>query len=349
MKIMETEEKLFKILAEYGRIHEDDMEILYSSRKYMQERLNQMIEEKYLKEINAIVKEDGDKKTVKARDMKLIQLTSKGKKEVADIGVIIRKPITTTIGAMEKQRKQTKTAVILDKMGIPVLETEYSKGNMEKWFEQSSVVKKNCDTLNNHSRMMGILYSPGGDYAVYNIGDGTGKWYISEERTILNVRQYDRQISEMVIFVKDKNAQENFEAIISKSKDNSFLIGTELKTCSILTDDADGYEMLMNMTNKDWKKRIAEYCLNDGAVEEPTIKFADYKYKDKHVVIMVHNCMVRRKSIQSYQSVMQYTRNEGKDVLIICLDNQYLYYRKMLPNVEKKTISQEKVNEICNA
>ena len=86
MKIMETEEKLFKILAEYGRIHEDDMEILYSSRKYMQERLNQMIEEKYLKEVNAIVKEDGDKKTVIARDMKLIQLASKGKKVVADIG-----------------------------------------------------------------------------------------------------------------------------------------------------------------------------------------------------------------------------------------------------------------------
>ena len=65
---------------------------------------------------------------------------------------------------MEKQRKQTRTAVILDKMGIPVLDTEYREEEKEKWFEQSSVVKKNCDTLNNHSRMMGILYSPGGFY-----------------------------------------------------------------------------------------------------------------------------------------------------------------------------------------
>ncbi len=29
MEIMETEKKLFKILAEYGRIHEEDIIIIY--------------------------------------------------------------------------------------------------------------------------------------------------------------------------------------------------------------------------------------------------------------------------------------------------------------------------------
>lgn len=342
-------------MAEYGRIHEDDMLHLYKSYQYGRRRLKSLLDEKYIREVEAIVQKDGAKdgvkKTVKVKNFSMLQLTSKGKALVEADGVKVSSPATTRLVAMEKQKKQTRAAVMLSKNGIEILEANYSNGEYSTWFEQSSIVKKHSAALNNHSRILGIIYSPGGDYGIYNVGDGTGKWYMSEEGSLLNVERYGRNINKTIVLVKGDKAQSNFEEIITeidkRTKDRTYNIPQGIKTLSILNDSEVGYEMIKNMTQKDWKLKIAKYALRKGIIDEATARFADYRYDNKHVVIMVHNCIVARENIKAYQVLMADTRTQGKDVLIICLKSQLEYFGKELPYTYKVAIKDEMINSIC--
>jgi len=371
MIIMGTEEKLFKILAEYGRIHEKDIVQLYSTYHYARKRIKQMIDHKYLKAVHAITGYSEAKKSKKLK-YKLVQLTAKGRRTIEDTGIIFSAPVTTRIVSMEKQRKQTKTAVILDKLGIEILESNYNnyqdKTDM-KWFEQSTVVKQHSKALDNHSRIMGILYSPGGDYAVYNIGNGTGKWYVSEEGTITGVTRYEREINKMIIMVKGSKmedaikAQEAFEENIyreidKRTRNRTFVLPSGINMCAILSDDEKGYEMLENMTYKDWKLKIAQYCLGASEVKAPKVRSADFCYKEWNVYIMVHNDLDARENIKNYQFLMASSSKAGRDVIIICLDTDEEYYKNLFTiytekgkevTVEIISISREEVKEVCRA
>lgn len=444
MEIKETEKKLFKILTEYGRIHEDDILILYRTYHYGRKRIRQMFAEKYLKTVNAVIEDEGannvtsksrkgnnsslinkavqgvinvvnesevnnnlevnwkaDEGDIDVTDGKeendisavrskgnegvrkskrlkysLVQLTAKAKKEIKDEELIFYPHVTTRIVSMEKQRKQTKTALILDKLGIEILESNYNQYDDrtdKKWFEQSTAVKQHSKALNNHSRIMGILYSPGGDYAIYNIGDGTGKWYISEEGTITEVNRYGREISKMIIMVKSSKAEDTIKAqkafeeniyreIDKRTKDRTFVLPTGINMCSILPDDEKGYEMLENMTYKDWKLKIAQYCLGASEVKEAKIMSADFSCREWNVYIMVHNDLDARENIKNYQAQMANTRTAGRDVIIICLDTDEEYYKNLFSIYTKKEkevikevtvkiipISREEVKEVCRA
>ncbi len=90
MEIMETEKKLFKILAEYGRIHEEDIIVLYKTYHYARKRIRQMFAEKYIKSVNIIVEDEGDiNVTDKSRRSNYSALISKG--DEVDIDVISKR------------------------------------------------------------------------------------------------------------------------------------------------------------------------------------------------------------------------------------------------------------------
>ena len=90
MEIMEKEKKLFKILAEYGRIHEEDIIVLYKTYHYARKRIRQMFAEKYIKSVNIIVEDEGDiNVTDKSRRSNYSTLISKG--DEVDIDVISKR------------------------------------------------------------------------------------------------------------------------------------------------------------------------------------------------------------------------------------------------------------------
>lgn len=95
---METEKKLFKILAEYGRIHEEDIIVLYKTYHYARKRIRQMFAEKYLKTVNAVVEDEGD-----------INVTAKSKKR--SYSALINKADEGDIDVVNDKGEQNYSAV----------------------------------------------------------------------------------------------------------------------------------------------------------------------------------------------------------------------------------------------
>lgn len=90
---------MFKILAEHGRIHEEDAKIIYGSYQYGRKRIRQMTDEKYLKTVNAIVEEDeGD-----------INETAKGRR--CSYSALINKADEGDIDAVDDKGEQNDSAV----------------------------------------------------------------------------------------------------------------------------------------------------------------------------------------------------------------------------------------------
>ena len=348
IRLADRDMTLLRILSEYGRMAADDVVSIYGTKQYHERRIRELCRSKY------ITKNDG-----------ILQLLKKGREAVieADKEAVIRSVGNSSNITKERQCKQSKLAAILHTQGMQILQTQYDRESSQKWFMQSAIVKERCDQLDSHSRVLGIIYRKGKQttegYAVYNIGEGQGKWYLSEENSVLGVPLYGAKVDKMVVYAKGMTGQANYEKILfgqgeadngyrkrGRQASNNTKLSPDWKMCSVLPDNERGYGMMQLITSENWKWHVTKTVIPAEELENPKFEMADYYWKGKHVVVMVHNCIIKKRDLQNYAFAMQLSNSAANNIIIICLERHLSYLERDLPSYQKLTIADEELERI---
>jgi hypothetical protein len=250
--------------------------------------------------------------------LKVITLTTKGKRELKEKGIQTRSIRESEYRSVRRQCDITNIALKLREMGVVVTEQEYKKYDERAKkiipkFVQSAIAKKRYSLNSTKSRMNGVLFGPGGVYFLIKVRKGVDRWEIRRETDllmtgILRDEGEIKEISGTIMLVDEIETAKKIEEYICNDK-----LSIE-KSIRVIPDDEVGWEMLRLIALKENYQSL----IINGELEKGKYPITDlYERKEGQHIIFLDGDISKKLFIANTLPLMAIDKEKDKFMLIV--------------------------------
>jgi len=279
--------------------------------------------------------------------LRVVKLTYKGRRLAKEMfGIEERTTEFSNYDRCKRQMLITGIAVRLQQLGVIILQCEYEKLlDRPDWqyipvFVQSNVLKKKNDGIDYQNRVHGVLYCPGGVYAIYNLEESYNAIDFNKENSLVRINLHEaaarvtgtymnpRPVTGAIMLLSSIEAARAFEEMFYPDKENgekntrAAYRKYKMNSISVLVNNFKAYLVIERMMQPNWKEEEMKRIFRTMRLKKSSWGAADFETENGEYIIVLNNNDIRAKmaAIESYNvmtkkpKVMVYA-NESRELM----------------------------------
>lgn len=332
MELTEPDILLLKYLSRYAIADIECIKSIYApygNKRYYAERL-------------AKLKDKSNKYIAVRNKQSVYALLKNGKKLLKEMGSQNPTWYSGNKNSFRRLETVSKTAALLMKAGVNVLDDIIKVKNADNTFIPSMLVKSQVLGIDRQSRFTGILYIPAGNYAVYDLGDGSRVWQpLSEYSLFKDGLRNDWKLDGM-LFLADEGSIMDIasKTIITdiipgrltsavKSVKNPLRLWPGYKSCCLWSKNEAAF-MVKLLKKPNWRYRVIADLFTGAELLGGSLVDPDCKYMNALIFLMMDNDLLRAHLLRNYFNAC----SSSKEIIhLYCLESHTAVYATLFPEL----------------